>query len=381
MTPLDIRVVEADDGLSALADDWDALFALSAPEQVFQSRLVLCHWAEHYLRAGDRPILLTGWRGDRLVMLWPLLMQQRHGLKQLGFMGMPIAQFCDVLLAPDEDAAELVSTGWTAIEGLGPDLVSLDRLRADSNVLKAPLPPLAILHRREEAPHADLALRVGPDGPSQAYPPRERSNHRRRLRRLAEHGEIGFEEAAPGAEAGKLAHAAVRMKRQSLRRHGIIAPTVADPRFDAFFADLAADPASPLRLSAIRRDGAPIAIDMSFDHAGTSFGHVLAVHPEHERGGVGRILVHHSFASALKRGNTRFDLMPPAHDYKREHADGFIVVTDFALPMSRKGRLYCALRPWRIRPAVKAMLGRLPSPIARRLADWAHRDEVEPPRI
>lgn len=381
MTPLDIRVVEADARLSALADDWDALFARSAPEQVFQSRLVLCHWAEHYLRAGDRPILVTGWRGDRLVMLWPLLMQQRYGLGQLGFLGLPIAQFCDVLLAPDEDAAELVSAGWTAIEGLGADLVSLDRLRADANLLKAPLPSPAILHCSEEAPHADLARRVGQDGPSQAYPPRERSNHRRRLRRLAEHGEISFEDAAPGAEARELAKAAVRMKRQSLRRHGIVAPTVADPRFDAFFADLAADPASPLRLSAIRRDGAPIAIDMSFDHAGTSFGHVLAVHPEHERGGVGRILVHHSFASALERGNTRFDLMPPAHDYKREHADGFTGVTDFTLPLSKKGRLYCALRPWRIRPAVKAILGRLPAPIARRLATWTNRDEAEPPRL
>lgn len=381
MTSLDIRVIETDSTLSAVGDAWDALFALSAPQQVFQSRLVLRHWAAHYLSASARPILITGWRSERLVMLWPLLMRRRYGLDQLSFMGLPIAQFCDVLLAPGDDEAALLAAGWVAVAGLGADWMSLDRLRADSNLLKAGPLPKAIRHRVEEAPQADLALRVGPDGPSQAYPPRERSNHRRRLRRLAEHGTIAFEEIVPGAEAAELARAAVRMKRQSLRRHGIVAPTVADPRFEAFFAGLAADPGSPLRLSTICRDDTPIAIDIAFDHRGSSFGHVLAIDPDHERGGVGRILVHHSFGHALRRGNASFDLMPPAHDYKREHADRFTEVTDFTLPLSRRGELYCGLRPWRVRPAVKAMLGRLPAPLARRLASWAHRDEAGPPRL
>jgi CelD/BcsL family acetyltransferase involved in cellulose biosynthesis len=381
VTGLDIRVIETDGTLSAAGDAWDALFALSAPQQVFQSRFVLRHWAAHYLGPRARPILVTGWRGERLVMLWPLVMRRRHGLKQLGFMGLPIAQFCDVLLSPRDDPAELLAAGWAAVAGLGADLISLARLRADSNLLKAELPRPAIRHRADLSAYADLPRRAGPDGPSGAYPPRERSNHRRRLRRLAEHGEIVFAEIRPGPEARDLAGAAVRMKRRSLRRHGIVAPTVADPRFDAVFRGLAGDPASPLRISAIRRDGAPIAVDISLDHQQTSFGHVLAVDPDHQRGGVGRILVHHSFANALRRGNTRFDLMPPVHDYKREHADGFVDVADVALPISRKGRLYCALRPWRLRPAVKTALGPLPGPIARRLAAWAHRDEAEPPRL
>ncbi|MGO4781283.1 GNAT family N-acetyltransferase, partial [Lysobacter sp. 2RAB21] len=90
-------------------------------------------------------------------------------------------------------------------------------------------------------------------GPSSAYPARERSNYRRRLRRLEERGAISFEAPPPGPAAAALAGDAVAFKQAALLRHGTVAPTIDDPRFAAFFRDFAGDAegGSSLRVSAI----------------------------------------------------------------------------------------------------------------------------------
>lgn len=357
----------------ALREEWDALFARAGePQQVFQSHVFLGHWARHYLDAQSRLSIVTLRRGGRLVMLWPLLRQRRLGIDMLRFMGIPVAQFGDVLVERGGDEAALFRAGWQAVRELGADLFEARKLRADSALGRSGLLADAIMLERHEAPFADLEARVGRDGPGAAYPARERSNHRRRLRRLAERGPLSFAMAAPGPEAMALAGEAVAMKQAALRRHGVIAPAISDPRFRAFFRDLAGDTAgaSPLRIALIRSGEAPVGIDLSLDCKGTSFGHVIASHPDHERGGIGRLLIHHSFASARARGNAVFDLLAPADAYKLDHADGTTAVGDFVLPLSLKGRLACRLGLQNLRPTLKAALKRLPAPVARRLAAW-----------
>lgn len=370
---LAVEIVADLPGFLTLREEWDALFARAGePQQVFQSHVVLRHWASHYLDAQSRLSIVALRRDGVLVMLWPLLRQRRFGLDTLRFMGDPVAQFGDVLVARDGDGAALFRAGWRAVRGLGADVLELRRLRADSALARSGPLAGAIPFGRHEAPFADLVARVGRDGPGAIYPARERSNHRRRLRRLAERGPLAFAMAGPGPEAARLAGEAVAMKRAALHRHGVIAPTIADPRFAAFFRDLAGDDSggSPLRVAVIRCAEVPIGIDLSLDCKGTSFGHVIAGHPDHERGGIGRLLIHHSFASARARGSAVFDLLAPADAYKLDHADGATSVEDLALPLSLKGRLACGLGLQHLRPLLKTGLKRLPPPLARRVAGW-----------
>lgn len=369
-----VSVIDSLADFLALRDEWDALFARAAlPHHVFQSHVFLRHWAAHYLDRGDGLRILTARRAGRLVMVWPLVRRARFGVVRLRFMGAPVAQFGDVLVEPGPDQDALLAAGWAALSGLGADMLEIRKLRADSALARTGALGAAAALQTERAPFADLAPRVGADGPSLAYPARERSNHRRRLRRLAERGALGFERHEPGPEAARLARSAVAMKQAALLRHGVIAPAVTDPRFAAFFADFAADAAggSSLRAAVVTCDGLAIAIDLALDCKGVSFGHVNATHPDHERGGVGRILVHHSFASALARGSRRFDLLAPADAYKIEHADGFVAVEDFVLPLSLKGRLLGRLGLNRLRPLAKRAAGALPGGLARRLAMWS----------
>lgn len=366
-----VEILAGRDAFLALKPEWDALFSrVGLPHQLFQRHAFLQHWCDHYLAADDRLCLVAGREAGRLVMLWPLERRRRLGLELVRLMGAPVAQFGDILIEPGSQREHWLERGWEALRRHGIDLVELRLIRADGALGHCSRLSLTTPVVRQEAPFADLALRVAPDGPSLAYPPRDRSSYRRRLRRLTERGEIAFANVAPGEEARTLAEQAVAMKREALVQHGIVAPAVADSRFARFFAALAADRADEagLRLSIITCDDRPIGIDLSFDCKGRSFGHVIASDPGFEREGLGRVLIHHAFASALERGSSIFDLLAPADPYKREHADGAVPVRDFTVPLSWRGQLACDFALPHLRPALKAIVKRLPAAWVRRLA-------------
>lgn len=363
-----LDLVEDVAGFLALRRDWEALFERTAtPQQLFQSHVFLRHWATHYLSPDTRLSIVTARRAGALVMVWPLIRQRRYSLDTLRFMGVPVAQFGDVLVGHGETA--LLEAGWAFIQTLHADLFEARKLRADSRLALCGLLDRAVEGDRQEAPFVDLTRRVGESGPSFAYPARERSNHRRRLRRLEERGPLAYAMPLPGPEAARLAAVAIAMKRATLAQRGIVAPVINDPRFATFFTDLAADASGEvaLRISTISCDSLPIGIDLSFDCKGHSFAHVLATDPQREHGGIGKILIHHSFASARTRGSTVFDLLAPADPYKREHADGSVAVSDRLRPLSLKGRLACHLGIQHWRPLLKTLVKRLPAGVSRQV--------------
>lgn len=369
--PLDVGVIGTAAGFAALEADWNDLFRRSAnPQQVFQDHGFLSEWARHYLGPGDALRVVTGRRNGRLVMAWPLLLRRRLGVATLGFMGTPVAQFGDVLVDREEVIPALLATGWSAVEGLGADLFEARKVRADSLLALSPAFPSGIVLERLEAPFADLGTRVAPDGPGPAYSARERSNYRRRMRRLKERGAITLSAVGPGPLANALAAEAITLKRAWVVANGIPAPAVVDPRFASFFAGVATrtDGPATLQVSLIECDGRNVGIDLSFDCKGTTFGHVIAGALCFEREGIGSVLVHHVLANARARGNTRFDLLAPADPYKLGHADGSVAVCDLAFPFTRLGRLAGAVALKRLRPAAKALARRLPAAVSRALA-------------
>lgn len=349
MPAVELQIIDGMAGFLALEAEWDRLFDRAGrPHQLFQSHALLRHWARHYLGEGDRLVILCGRLEGRLAMVWPLVRQRRLGFRLLRFMGGPISQFSDVLA---EDRPGLVEAGWRAIMASGADLLEIRKLRDDSRLAEVALPVEPVVTARELALFALCDRRVADGEPGPGYSARERSNHRRRLRRLAECGAVDFATGTAGGEAAALAREAVALKREGLAARGIFSPTIADPRFAAFFADLAAESpkTSPLRLAMIRIDGRLAGIDLSLDCKGVTFGHVNAVDPRHAGQGLGRLLIQHSFASAQARGSSRFDMLAPADRYKHAHADGATGVSDLTLPLSPVGRLLCraGLPHWR----------------------------------
>ena len=365
---LEINVVTSLDGFMALQEDWDDLFErAAAPQQVFQRHIFLRYWTRHYLGEKTQLSILTGRIDGRLVTVWPLVRRRALGIDMLSFMGAPVAQFGDVLVEAGDTGHALLEAGWNAVEALGADMFGARRVRSDAALCRSAIPAGACLPGDLQAPFACLSRRVTADGPGIAYSARERSNFRRRLRRLRERGEIGFTEPGSGPAAEAAVTTAIAIKKSWLFENAILSPTVMDGRFQAFFEDLAGDPATGLHVSAITRNGKVIGVDLSIDCKGHTFGHVLATDPGYEREGLGRLLIHRTFAAAAHRGNAIFDLLAPADGYKMQHADGLVVIRDHAFAFSWRGRLLRALVLARLQPMAKALAKRLPAALVRKL--------------
>lgn len=357
-------------GLAALGEEWRALFArAAAPQQVFQSFPFLWHWAQHYLAPGIQLCVVVCRQDGRLVMVLPLVRQRRYGVDILRFMGLPVAQFGDVLIEPGADPA-LRRSAWTFVEGLGADLLEASKVRSDA-AFAGLHGGNAILYDAQEAPFSDLARRACPDGPGPAYSARERSNYRRRLRRMAERGETRTRAEPAGQAAALLAGRAIAMKRDWLRRNAVFSPSVLDLRFDAFFRDVAADSEAALFATVLERNGHAIGIDLSFDCGGHTFGHVITTEPAEEKEGVGGILVQAVLAAAKARGSTVFELMAPADTYKMQHADGTVAVESLSFPFTRRGRLYCHAVLRHVLPTSRRLIRALPAWATRMLVSGA----------
>jgi CelD/BcsL family acetyltransferase involved in cellulose biosynthesis len=368
--PVATEIVSTLSGFASLESEWNALARrAAAPWQVFQDFSVLRHWALAYAEEAGQPTILVLRRDGRAAAILPLVRRRRFGLAGLHLMGAPVARFGDLLAEDDPDGA-LAAALRAAIGTLGADYLDAALVRDDSALVRLGLDRGAIVVGRQQAPFADLARRVGPDGPGEIYPAKVRSNHRRRLRRMADAGDIVLSGVGPGAEAEALAQRAIAMKKAWLLRENLAAPSVFDPRFEAFFARFAAETGglASLNVSTLMRDGEPFAIDLSFDFKGHAFGHVIATGCDAEKDGAGGILVHHVFANAKARGNTIFELLTPSDEHKMRHTDGVTGVRDLLIPLSLAGRIGCETLLARGLPAAKAIAQRLPAGLARAIA-------------
>jgi CelD/BcsL family acetyltransferase involved in cellulose biosynthesis len=353
---IEVDLVEGLDGLARLGGEWDALFERAAmPHQLFQRHALLMHWARHFGSRRDRLLVVAVRRRGRLVMAWPLVSRRRFGLTVLRLMGEPIAQFGDVLAAPGA-GPQAIAAAWRAVDRLRFDILLLRNVRSDS-VLKDALGtrrPVAL--RVARAPCVELDAAVGADGPGSRYSSKYRSNYRRRLRHLKEHGEVGFGEAR-GAEAGRLVEHAIALKGRTLARRRRRSP-VNDPRFLSFFMSIARDcpRLCGLVVSSLKVKGKTVAADLSFDCKGRTFGYLTVHDPAFSRDGLGTILIHHVFAAAQRRGSRAFDMMAPADRYKLQHASSGVEVRDLALAGSLSGR--AALAVWRIASGIRSIWSR-----------------------
>lgn len=337
-----VSVLRGVDAFLALERDWNELFArASQPHQVFQSHALLSIWTRAYAQMAHGAVVIAAWQGNRLVAALPLVRRRMLGGNFLQFMGSRISQFDDMLLDSAACGETVRAQIWATLRQLDADFLEVRRLRSDAAFNKLPAGPFRTIETLA-APMACLTARVGSDGPGDGYSAKDRSNYRRRIRRLNERGAFAMTTCEPGAQAVSLAMEAIAMKRAFLRRHGILSSAVNAPEFASFFAQAAADPASGLLVSTLELDGRPIAVDLSFICKTTGFGHVLASDPEFERDGVGSLLVHHVLANAKAAGAAAFDLLAPADPYKLRHSDGSTPVESRIYPFNLRGRLAAA---------------------------------------
>jgi hypothetical protein len=220
-----------------LEPEWDALFATAGrPSQVFQTFAWNWHWCRHYLPpaspgARTQLAIVTGRQHGRLVLVWPLVLERVAGLRRLAWMGDPVSQYGDVLVAAEADDHATFAAAWSfALTATRADFAHLRKVRDDSIAARALAHLNAKVIATEQAPYLDLSSIAGTEACQQLLASKGRRNRRRHERRLADHGPITVHSSS-GEAAAQLARDAIDLKRQSLAGKGQISRAFA--RFPA----------------------------------------------------------------------------------------------------------------------------------------------------
>ncbi len=334
-------------GFDALEDEWNALFARAGrAHQLFQSHGWLRHWADHYLDDRTRLSIVAAWQDGRLVMAWPLVAIRVKGLTRLCWMGEPVSQYGDVLVEDGPARSDLLRRGWSLVTSLDADIIRLRKTRSDGCVFALLEHAGAVATDFAAAPYLDLASAADFEAYQRRYPAKRRARRRQLVRGLHAAGTVAFEHHEAGSAACELIADALTLKRRWLVARGIIAPVLQDPRFGPFLRAVAAGSAGApeIRVAAVRCNGTPAAIEVSLECKRHRVAYIISYDIDLARYGIGIIVAEHSIRTAHEQGLVRFDLLPPADDYKMAWADGSVEVRDWAMPLSRAGRLY--LRVW-----------------------------------
>jgi len=327
----------------ALEQEWIALFARAGrPHQLFQTFDWLRHWTNHYLDHRTRLSIVIARHDGRLVMVWPLIAMRTVGFTRLCWMGEPVSQYGDVLVEDGPARIDLLRQGWAFVKSLDADVIHLRKTRRDAAVFPLLEYAGAVVTDFAAAPYLDLASAHDFEAYQRRYPAKRRARRRRLLRGLHEIGTVAFEHRAGGPAARNLVGHALALKGKWLLARGVIAPVLQDPRFGRFLRDVAAGGtgAAGIRLTAMCCNGKPAAIEVSLECKGHRVAYLISYDIDLAKHGIGIIVAEHSIRTAHEQGLVRFDLLTPADAYKMDWADGAVEVRDWAMPLSRAGRIY-----------------------------------------
>lgn len=354
-----LQLVTTRAGFEALEVEWNELFARAGrSEQMFQTFNWLWHWANHFT-VGDADVLaiVTIRAGGRLVGVVPLAIERVLGLRQLVFMGAPVSQYGDAVVDTDHcDSAMLERALTFAAATARADVMRLAKVRDDAVIAGALGRLNATLTSAEEAPAIDMTNAGSMAAYEARFSTKARKNRRRLERRLDERGTIDLQWSLNGHAAGDAANATLVLKRAWLKSRGQLSKAFADRRVDDFFASACADQNRPTGAEVhVLRSGGEIAnAAISVTIKGRRALHMLAYGLKFEKCAAGVLHVEKLVARAFEDGVETFDFLAPRHDYKLEWADGVVRVGDYAVPVTRTGKVYARVYLGAVRETIKA---------------------------
>jgi CelD/BcsL family acetyltransferase involved in cellulose biosynthesis len=310
---MDFEAITTADTLNGIVRDWNELWQRDPNATPFQSP----HWLMPWWRVfgTDELFVVAGRENGRLDALAPLtILRDEDSGESLGiFIGSGNTDYLDVLLAP-----EAVPSGL--FEAMTRDGVcqmwDLQQLRPGSPILVADSPPGWMANDAEQEPCLVLSIENAGGELQNLLSTHARKKLRYYLRSLERDATIAFEqptnETLDAFVDALFALHAARWKERDLP--GMLADEpvqdfhrqVARAMFDA----------GALRMYALRRNGAIIAIFYGFAHHGTVHYYLSGYDPAFEKWSIGGVIVAHALEQAVREGAHTFDFLRGAEDYK-----------------------------------------------------------------
>jgi len=335
-------------------------------------------WLTHFrtLKNVD-PLIVVVHHAGRAVMLVPLAIERRYGIRRLVFLGGSVTDYHAPILAPGWQAAvaaEGFASLWARIlDALPPvDVIAFERMPENVEGQANPFVALA------GAAPAGQAYAIRLPESLDAYRRTLRSGFvadtRRKRRRLSEIGTIRHVVAGSPEEA--VATLDAMIERKVRRFAETRAPNCfAHPEFRAFYAALCHDDLGEARAHASRMmvGEHTVAAHWGLTHRGRFYYLMIGWSGgEWARYSVGRVMIEELADTAIAEGHAVLDLTVGDEAYKNDWANERLALFSLEAPRSARGQAWLSaiaardsLRtrakslPW-LRNAVRRLMGRKP---------------------
>lgn len=349
-----IKTAKEFDGLK---QEWNDLFeAHGTGSQLFQTYNWIWHWINQYELCPRNMVILTGKIDDELVLVAPLILENKFGLKLLKWIGEPVSQYGDILIKENAQNLHWLKAGFNYInETIKPDLFHLRKTRFDAAI--TPLLEMynATILEETEAPYIEVRGDENFTEFNKRYSQRSRKAKRRHRRRLEELGPLTFNLFDEGGDANRAAKHAINLKREWLKATKTISPAFNGTLIDDFFdaATKENDHSANIKVSELCVDNHPAAIEIGILVKGHYGAHLGVFDPDYSDHSPGSLQMQDTIAALIEKGVKVIDLFAPGDKYKYEWTEQSVPVYDFAYSTSIKGRLYEEAYLKRTRPALK----------------------------
>jgi len=341
--PADIRLVLHQD-LAAAERDWRVL-EQSADCTPFQTFDWLSAWQRRIGSLnGVKPAIVVGKRGEEILFLLPLAVEQRGLARRLTFLGQDLCDYNASLLAPDFTMLAGPGFGalWLEIRRL---IQSTPALRHDTIKLEK----MPAMVGAQANPMLCLDVQLNPSGAYETmlgadweafYTSKRSSATRRRdrtkLKRLGELGAVKFVNPEQASDVAATLDVLIAQKSKSFARMGV-SNMFARPGHVEFFREIAAQ-RRLVHLSRLDVGATWAAVNLGLTH-GDCYYHVLASYDDGEasRFGPGAAHLRELLRHAIGRGLKRFDFTIGDEPYKRDWCETEQQLHDYSAAVTLRG--------------------------------------------
>lgn len=351
----DIEIISGSDAIAQLGPLW-AEAAAHAGLGAFETFDLMRSAAALAEQRGSTPHVVVVREGGRAVSLLALRCKRLLGARTAVPLVQPLAQYADVIgkaLSP-----ERLSEICRRLSQQRIDLLLLRKVRADSG-LHAAFAAHGLSQRAEErALYIDLQAYPSFGAYDASFSSTTRRNRRQRRRKLeAAAGPLAFE-VLSGSEAEAAFDTAIAWKRRWLAERGISSPVFDAGPWEALLRSMVSSGAAIVMC--LKAGGAPVAIEVGFADRSTYMAYLGAFDPAHSAHSPGQEQMLRTIAWCFAQGFTRYDLLAPADDYKRQWArrDTGVAIDDYAVALTHVGRGVAGVRR-RVRPLARDFYLRL----------------------
>lgn len=360
-----LRVLRSLDEIDAIAVSWQALEAdCPDPLGYFQSYDWCRNWVRQFGGSMGRPYVVTIWREDELVAVWPRMVVEAAGIRRLETLGAPHSQYCGIIVRRDSvPLGDLAPLLREATRASGCDVALCRAVPAGTALAEIIAEKPTVPGSENAASMLDLSGFGSAADYTAALGKLQKRNRNRRRNHLARLGELDFRVIWPDdPDFAPLVRTCTQMKRRWLVETGRYSVGFSAQGYEDFMAALPGD-AGQMEgacLSVLRAGDRVVALELGFVRQRHYYAYVGGFDWDLRDLSPGKVQMDMTVCWLIDHGVEAYDLLINPADYKASWTNRTIAVTTRAQALTWKGRLYSQAWLRSLRPALKRLHGRLP---------------------